>query len=432
MRRTTTDSPISERRPSIVHGARFFDGRALRDDIAAIGVDSTGAIVALGDLETVRAGMSGAAGVREIDLGGGFVTPGLVNSHVHLGLALPGAAGDLIRSGDDSGLLLVMADSARRTLHAGVTTTRLVGESRGLDFELRRAINAGLIDGPNIVTAGQALCCTGGHGWDADAVEGDGPDDFRRLTRLQIRGGADLIKVCISGGIAGEHEEIHTPQLFDDEMAAVIAVAHDWGRKVTAHVGPAATLQRAIELGLDCVEHGYELTREVTELMAERGVWYVPTITVSRCDEFFDAMGAPRWMKERALSAGPRHWESLKYAIESGVRIAMGTDMPPAAEYDGTNATVREMEFMEEAGMSAAEVLIAATSDAAELIGDERLGRIEVGARADLIAMREDPTERVSALRTLDWVMQAGRVVRADAPDADGGPNAAAAVGAAA
>lgn len=418
MNRTTLDSVIAARRPTIVHGARFFDGMVLRDDIEAVGIDEAGTIVAVGALAEVRASFESDAPAREIDLGGGYVSPGIVNSHVHLGLALPGAAGDLIRTGDDSDLLLVMADSARRTLHAGVTTTRLVGESRGLDFSLRRAIRAGLIDGPNIVTAGQALCCTGGHGWDSDAVEGDGADDFRRLTRLQIRGGADLIKVCISGGIAGEHEEIHTPQLFDDEMAAVIAVAHDWGRKVTAHVGPSSTLLRAIELGLDCVEHGYELTREVTDLMAERGVWYVPTITVSRCDEFFDAMGAPHWMKERALSAGPRHWESLEHAIASGVRIAMGTDMPPAAEYDGTTATVREMEFMEEAGMSAGDVMVSATSAAAELIGDEGLGRIAVGARGDLIAMHEDPTASVSALRTLDWVMQGGRVVRADTAEA--------------
>lgn len=412
MHRSVIDSPLAPVAATVLTGARFFDGEQLRGDIEAIAIDATGIIAAVGTLAEAHAAVGDEA--RVIDLQGGFVSPGLINGHVHFGLALPGAAGDLVRQGTDADLLMVMADSARRTLHAGITTARLVGESRGLDFSLRRGIKAGLIEGPRVITAGEALCCTGGHGWDADGIEGDGADDFRRLTRLQIRRGADLIKMCISGGIAGEHEEIHTPQLFDDEMEAIIKVAHDWGRKVTAHVGPTATLERAIKLGLDCVEHGYELTRGVTDLMAEKGVWYVPTITVSRCDEFFDAMGAPEWMKNRALSAGPRHWESLQNAIASGVRIAMGTDMPPAADYDGTTATVREMEFMEEAGMTATQVLVSATSDAAELIDATDIGRIAVGMRADLIALREDPTETISALRSMDWVMLAGRVVRAD------------------
>ena len=356
---------IAEDRRVLLTGARIFDGRSeyLRDGLDIL-VDADGVIAGLGATGTLDAGDA-----RVIDLASRILSPGLINMHVHLGLALPGTAGAEIASKGDTDLLLVMADSARRTLHAGVTTARLVGESRYLDFALRRGIEAGIIAGPRLYTAGHALCCTGGHGWESDALEGDGADDLRRLTRLQIRHGADLIKVCISGGIAGEHEQIDTPQLTDDEMAAVIQTAHDWGRKVTAHVGPSETLRRAIELGLDCVEHGYELTREVTDLMSERGVWYVPTITVSRCEEFFDAQGVPTWMKERALGAGPRHWESLENAIASGVRIAMGTDMPPAADFDGTTATVREMEFMVDAGMTSLDVMRSATSYAAELLG---------------------------------------------------------------
>lgn len=296
---------MTQQQATIIAGARLFtgQGRGLVDGQAVL-VDDAGTIEQLapeGDLD-----LAGRT-PRRIDLAGRVLSPGLINMHVHLGLALPGTAGDLVAGKSDPDLLLVMAGSAKHTLNAGVTTARLVGESRYLDFALRRGIEAGVVPGPRIHTAGHALCCTGGHGWESDAVEGDGADDFRRLTRLQLRHGADLIKVCISGGIAGEHEEIHTPQLTDDEMRAVIETAHDWGRKVTAHVGPAATLQRAILLGLDCVEHGYELTREVTDLMAASGTWYVPTITVSRCAEFFDEQGVPAWMKERALGAGPRH-----------------------------------------------------------------------------------------------------------------------------
>ncbi|WP_417505877.1 amidohydrolase family protein [Microbacterium sp.] len=401
---------IAEDRRVLLTRARIFDGRSeqLRDGLDVL-VDADGVIAGLGATGTLDAGDA-----RVIDLAGRILSPGLINMHVHLGLALPGTAGAEIASKGDPDLLLVMADSARRTLHAGVTTARLVGESRYLDFALRRGIDAGIIAGPRLYTAGHALCCTGGHGWESDALEGDGADDLRRLTRLQIRHGADLIKVCISGGLAGEHEQIDTPQLTDDEMAAVIQTAHDWGRKVTAHVGPSETLRRAIELGLDCVEHGYELTREVTDLMSERGVWYVPTITVSRCEEFFDAQGVPTWMKERALGAGPRHWESLENAIASGVRIAMGTDMPPAADFDGTTATVREMEFMVDAGMTSLDVMRSATSYAAELLGADDLGVVEVGARADFIATDADPTADVAALRGIDWVMQGGAVLRDD------------------
>jgi imidazolonepropionase-like amidohydrolase len=408
---TMIDRPTAATRATVLRGARIFDGRSDQlSEPSDIVIDPSGMIV-----EILAAGTADlGAGHRLVELDGLTIAPGLINMHVHLGLALPGAAGELVASSGDADMTLTMADSARRTLDAGITTVRLVGESRYLDFALRRGIRSGAIDGPHIFTAGHALCCTGGHGWDSDALEGDGAEDFRRLARLQIREGADWIKVCISGGIAGEHEQIDTPQLFDDELEAVIEVAHAWGRKVTAHVGPTPALTRAIELGLDCVEHGYQLDTAVTDLMAERGVWYVPTITVSRCGEFFDEQGVPSWLKERAMGAGPRHWESLQNAIASGVRIAMGTDMPPAANFDGTTATVREMEFMEEAGMSPLEVMRSATSAAAELLGESQAGVIAPGMRADLIAIDGDPLASVSALRELRWVMKAGRVYRDD------------------
>ncbi|MEV6521751.1 amidohydrolase family protein [Longispora sp. NPDC051575] len=371
-----------------------------------------GVIRAVGPVDDV---LAEARGVRVVDLGGQHVMPGLTNMHVHLSLGLPGDFAAEVRGADQAELVLLMADSARRTLRAGVTTVRLVGESRYADFALRKAIDRGAVDGPRIFTAGHALCCTGGHGWDADALEADGADGFLRLTRQQLRAGADLIKVCISGGIAGEHESIDTPQLLDEEMAAVLRVAHDWGRKVTAHAGPADSIRRAVELGLDCVEHGYELTDDLTRLMAERGVWYVPTIVVSRCEQFFRDSGVPGWLMDRALAAGPRHWESLQHAIRNGVPLALGSDMPPHARYDETTATVRELEFMVDAGLPVADALKAATVRPTEwLEATDTLGTLTAGRHADLLVLRDDPTRSVSALRTLHVVMKGGTVYRDD------------------
>ncbi|GAA3015490.1 hypothetical protein GCM10017559_43650 [Streptosporangium longisporum] len=219
----------------------------------------------------------------------------------------------------------------------------------------------------------------------------------------------------ISGGIAGEHERIDTPQLFSDEMAAALRTAHAWGRKVTAHAGPAAVIAEAVELGLDCVEHGYQLTPEVAELMARHGTALVPTLLVTRCKEFFDELGVPGWMQCRSLGAGPRHLESYAMALDAGVEVLLGSDMPPFWAFEGTNATVRELEFMSDGGLGPAGALHAGTLGPVRWLGaDADLGTVEAGKYADLIAMDADPLEATSAFRGVRWVMKAGRVVRDD------------------
>jgi imidazolonepropionase-like amidohydrolase len=198
-------------------------------------------------------------------------------------------------------------------------------------------------------------------------------------------------------------------------MAAAISTAHAWGRKVTAHAGPAAIIAEAVELGLDCVEHGYELTPEVAALMAERGVALVPTLVVTRAGAFFDDLGVPPWMQERSLGAGPRHLESYRYALAAGVEILLGSDMPPFWDFEGTSAVVRELEHMHAGGLAAPDVIRAATAaPAAWLDADDRVGTIAAGRLADLIAMPADPTADIAALRGIDFVMKAGVVVRDD------------------
>jgi imidazolonepropionase-like amidohydrolase len=306
-----------------------------------------------------------------------------------------------------------MAANALETLHAGVTTVRLVGEVAQTDIALRDAIARGTAEGPRIFTAGAPIICTGGHGYGPPGgIEADGPDEVRKAVRSQLKIGADWIKICISGGIAGKNETIDTAQLDDDEMRAVASVAHAWDTRVCAHAGPAGVITAAIDAGVDCIEHGYFLTPEVAAKMAEHGTWLVPTIVVSRCRDFYAKIGAPAWMVERALTAGERHFAGLQAAVSAGVRIAMGTDMLPAEPYEGTTGTVREMEFMVEAGMSPLDAVRSATCHAAELLRvDTEIGRCSPGYVADLIAVKGDPTKDISALRDIRLIIKNGRLI---------------------
>jgi imidazolonepropionase-like amidohydrolase len=396
----------------VVINAAVVDGIADRPRDAAIWIEGD-RIRSVGGQDELLEAARGQGSTETIDLAGLHVLPGLINMHVHLGLLLPGAEGERLRQETTGALALRMAANARSTLKSGVTTVRLVGERGHVDFALKASVATGETLGPRIFTAGELLISTGGHGHELPlAREADGRDGFRRAARAQLKAGADLIKMCISGGIAGQHETIDDAQLTRDEMSAVVEVAHGWGKKVTAHAGPAGAIRQAVECGVDCIEHGFFLTPDVTELMAERGTWLVPTINVSRALDFFGKIGAPQWMIDKALRAGERHWQSLQLAIDHGVPIAMGTDMLPAEPFDGTTVTVRELEFMVEAGMAPAAAVRAATSAAAQLldVGHE-LGSLSPGRLADLVAVEGDPTDDVAALRRLRFVMQGGAVV---------------------
>lgn len=347
------------------------------------------------------------------DLGGRWLMPGLMDMHVHLSLALPGPARLAAGLETDMAVTLRAYRNALDGLNAGVTFMRTLGDTRFVDLELKRAINAGQAVGPRLFCAGQAVIITGGHGFGSgSSLEADGADGFRQAVRRQLRAGADVIKIAITGGIAGEHEQIRDSQATYAEMEAACQAAHNAGRRITAHAGSALAISEGVRAGLDCVEHGYFLDQPTVDQMADGGVYLVPTLSVSRAEDYMRRIGCPQWMIDKSLRAGDEHMRSFQLALASGVPMAMGTDMLPADPYDGTLAVYREVEWMVQGGMQQGAALRAATLSAAELCGVHAdLGSVSVGKLADLVAMPANPLDDIRALRGIDTVVKDGAVV---------------------
>jgi imidazolonepropionase-like amidohydrolase len=342
------------------------------------------------------------ANAKVISMKGKWLLPGLMNMHVHLGLRLPGAAGAELVNESDREQVLRMASNARLSLLSGTTTLRLVGEDHGNDFVLRAAIERGEVIGPRLKTAGGVIVPTGGHG----DTEADGPYGLAKVTREQIKLGADWIKIAISAA-----------PMTDEEMKTLIEVAHRNGIKVTAHNGSSVAAHQAMQFGIDGFEHGYHLDESVLKEMKAKGVWLVPTIVVSQpgAREFYKKIGSPDWYLARVDSTGKDHWAMLQNAIKLGVNIALGTDQFPFEPNAGTTATVAEAELYVKAGMTPLQALQAATTQSAKMLGMEAdVGRIQPGKYADMVAVEADPTKDISALRTIDFVMKGGVVYRND------------------
>ncbi|RYD60065.1 MAG: amidohydrolase family protein [Sphingomonadales bacterium] len=353
------------------------------------------------------------SGARVVPMKGQWLLPGMMNMHTHLGLKLPSATGDSLANESDPALVLRMANNARLTLQAGVTTVRLTHEDHGTDFALKAAIQSGQAVGPRIETAGEIIIPTGGHGF----LEADGPAAFSKAARNQIKQGASWIKIAISGGISDTHGSIHSAPMTDEELSTLIDVAHRNGVKVTAHNGSIAAAQQALKFGIDCFEHGYHLDDTVLKDMKAKGVWLVPTLVVSQpgAVQFYKKIGSPDWYLERVHSTGQDHWAMMQKAIKLGVNVALGTDQFPFEPNDGTTATVAEAELYVKAGMTTLQSLQAATIQPARMLGlDKDIGSITVGKYADIIAVPVNPMGNISALRQLNFVMKGGDIMRDD------------------
>ncbi len=362
-------------------------------------------------------------GTPVVNVTGTFLIPGLMNMHVHLGLALPGKMAQETANETEGERALRVAANARESLSAGVTTIRSPGNSwppkfpGHEDIALKKAIAKGQAVGPRIFSAGEALVITGGHGSAPGETYNDGPDELIKAARREISAGASWVKIMISGGIATQGGDLSQALMTPEEIRAVVNAAHRFGAKVAAHSGSAAATNIAVEAGVDSIEHGYFLDRPTLKRMAEAGTWYVPTMVVSQpaTKPFFEKIGSPPWYLDRLDSVGKEHWKVLQMAIEEGVNIALGTDQMPAEPNDGTTSTAREAQYYVEAGMTPLQALRSATIETARMLGAEAdIGSLEVGKYADIVALAEDPTRDIKALRDIQLVMKGGHIHRND------------------
>ena len=410
--------------------ARLFDGKSSS-------LLQNGVVIVRGD-KIVDAGsnLPLPMGAQVIDLGDATLSPGFMDAHTHLTADYSGNYNERRLQELDlnvSEQAIHATVFARATVEAGFTTvrdlgSRFVASREFVDVALRNSINKGTIVGPRMLVATKGIGATGGHfdptsgfrdflfGREPDYTDGiaNGPDEIRKAVRFEVKNGADVIKAAVSGGVLSLADEVDTPQLTPAEMAALVDESHRLRRKVAVHCHGDQAAREAIEAGVDSIEHGSFMKPETLAMMKKKGTYLTPTLMASEW-----IMGKlanyPAALQEKAKAAFNARSEMFRNAVKMGVKISFGTD---AAVYPhGENA--KEFKLMVDLGMSPIDALKSATTNDAELFGvAQKLGTLEKGKLADVIAVPGDPTTDITATARVSFVMKEGKIIRQGPPTA--------------
>jgi imidazolonepropionase-like amidohydrolase len=411
--------PLAAVAATLVHAGRLIDGigNQPRTEVTVV-VDGS-------DIKAIETGYTlPAAGDTVIELRDATVLPGLWDMHVHLTSEYNRNAQLETFTLNEADVALNGAAFAERTLNAGFTTVRDLGASFNASVALRNAINRGVIRGPRIFAAGKAIATTGGHadptnGW-AQRLMGqpgpregviNGPIEAAEAVRQRYKDGVDTIKITATGGVLSVAKNGLNPQFTEEEIRAVVSTARDYGFKVAAHAHGAEGIKRAIRGGVDSIEHGTFMDDEAIRLMKEHGTYYVPTLSAGRWvfERAQDPNFFPALVRPKAASIGPQVQATFAKAYKAGVRIMFGTDTGVSAH--GDNA--KEFRYLVEGGMPALEAIKAATIVPARFMDvANRLGSIEAGKFADLVAVAGDPLSDIGALEHVRFVMKEGKVYK--------------------
>jgi imidazolonepropionase-like amidohydrolase len=410
----------AEPAPTIaLKAARLFDGKSKALITNAV-------VIVEGDKITdAGSNLPIPQGAQVIDLGDATLSPGFMDAHTHL-------TGDFSGNYLQTQLRELQSDAAKKayaaipnarvTIEAGFTTIRDVGAGDFVDVALRDAIAKGTVIGPRMLVATKGVGATGGHfddangfrdqlfGRQSDFTDGiaDGPDAIRRTVRYLVKNGADVIKAAVSGGVLSMADEVDTPQFTPEEVAALVDESHRLRKKIAVHCHGDQAAKDAIAAGVDSIEHGSFMKPDTLAAMKAKGTYLVPTLMASewimgKLDQY------PPALQEKAKAATAARSEMFRNAVKTGVKIAFGTDA--AVFPHGMNA--KEFKLMVDLGLPPIEALRSATSVDADLLGmSAKLGTLEKGKLADIVAMAGDPTQDITATERVSFVMKEGRIIK--------------------
>lgn len=403
---------------TLLHTSIYIDGvsdKAKKNASIIIGDD--------GRIKQISNGFLNPDGYDYYDLRDYTVLPGLMDMHVHFGQEYVSKAERETKVEREYSAIRAV-QHAKVTLDAGFTTVRQVGDMGLVSISLRDAIQRGYAEGPRIFSSGKSLATTGGH---ADHTNGRAKDDYVypepesgvvngpyevfAAIRQRYKDGADGIKITVTGGVLSLAKSGDNPQFTQEEANAVVAAAKDYGFWVAVHAHGAEGMKRAIKAGVDSIEHGTYMDDEAMDLMIENGTYYVPTISAgefvaekSKLDNYF-----PEIVRPKAAAVGPQIGSTFGKAYKRGVKIAFGTDVGVQAH--GTNW--KEFVYMKQYGMPEMATIKSATMETAKLLGIEKdLGSLEIGKIADIIAVKGNPLNDISAMENVTFVMKEGKVYK--------------------